>query len=284
MKTQSPDTSLDAELVLIRMIRNAPISKRFAFAQSWMVSILEAGIQYMQQLHPQANDDELKLLFIERQYGKSLTDGLRKALSTHKIQVANIPQYQAALYPLNEAFKNLQISYALSGSLASSLYGMQRATLQLDLIADTHQKHFTSFCNLIDNQYLFSREDIEVAILQKTQFTLIHLASLLKVVVTLPKTPTLMMEQHIFHGKREIVIVEDQPPISVLSPEQLILLLLEAFKQSNEKADDTWYDLLGIMKVQGADLDVSFLMQQSKVLHIDRLLLHALIDAGLQET
>lgn len=283
MKTQSPDTSLDAELVLIRMIRNAPISKRFAFAQSWMVSILEAGIQYMQQLHPQANDDELKLLFIERQYGKSLTDELRKALSTHKIQVANIPQYQEAIYPLNEAFKNLHIPYALSGSLASSLYGMQRATLQLDLIADTHQKHISPFCNLINNQYLFSREDIEVAIQQKTQFTLVHLASLLKVVVTLPKTPTPMMGQHIFHGKREIVIVEGQPPISVLSPEQLILLLLEAFKQSNEKADDTWYDLLGILKVQGTDLDMSLLMQQSSVLDIKNLLLQALVDAGLQE-
>ena len=31
MKTQSPDTSLEAELVLIGMIRKAPVSKRFAF-------------------------------------------------------------------------------------------------------------------------------------------------------------------------------------------------------------------------------------------------------------
>lgn len=282
MKTQSSDTSLDAELVLIRMIRNASISKRFAFAQSWMVSILEAGIQYMQQLYPQTNDNELKLLFIERQYGKDLTEHLRKALSTRKIHVASIPHYQEALYPLNEIFKDLNIPYTLSGSLASSLYGMQRATLQLDLIADVCQKYISSFCDRVGNQYFFSREEIEGAIQQKTQFTLVHLESLLKIVVTSPEMLT--MGQHVFHRKREIVLVEGQQPISVLSPEQLMLLLLEAFKQSNEKADDSWYDLLGIIKIQATDLDVPFLMQQSTVFGIHNLLTRALMDAGLQET
>ncbi len=38
--------------------------------------MLEAGSQYMQQLHPQATDEDARLLFIERQYGKELTDKL----------------------------------------------------------------------------------------------------------------------------------------------------------------------------------------------------------------
>ena len=79
MKTQSPDTSLDTELVLIGMIRKAPLSRRFAFVQTWTASILEAGSQYVRQLYPQANDEEVRLLFFERQYGKDLTDELRRA-------------------------------------------------------------------------------------------------------------------------------------------------------------------------------------------------------------
>ena len=31
MKTQSPDTSMEAEQVLIGMVRKAPVSRRFAF-------------------------------------------------------------------------------------------------------------------------------------------------------------------------------------------------------------------------------------------------------------
>src|SRR5436309_14423913 len=88
MKTQSPDTSLDAELVLIGMIRKAPMSRRFAFVQAWTASMVEAGSQYVRQLHPQANDEEVRLLFFERQYGKDLADELRRVLHTYCIQVA----------------------------------------------------------------------------------------------------------------------------------------------------------------------------------------------------
>jgi len=139
MKTQSPDTSLDAELVLIGMIRKAPMSRRFAFVQAWTASMVEAGSQYVRQLHPQANDEEVRLLFFERQYGKDLADELRRALHTYSIQVADAPDYQRAVRPLAKICEDLDIPYALSGSLASSLYGLQRATLQIDFIADLGQ-------------------------------------------------------------------------------------------------------------------------------------------------
>src|SRR5260370_35895111 len=87
MKTQSPDTSLDAELVLIGMIRKAPMSKRFAFVQAWTASMLEAGSQYVRQLHPQASDEEGRFLFIKRQYGKDLADELRWSLHAYHMQV-----------------------------------------------------------------------------------------------------------------------------------------------------------------------------------------------------
>src|SRR2546423_13824114 len=141
MRPQSPDTSLDAELVLIRMIRKAPISRRFAFVQAWTASMLEAGSQYVRQLHPQASDEEVRLLFIERQYGKDLSDDLRRALHMYGIQVADTPDYQRAIRPLAKICEDLDIPYALSGSLASSLYGLQRATLQIDFIAGLGQKH-----------------------------------------------------------------------------------------------------------------------------------------------
>src|SRR2546423_12135790 len=91
MKTQSPDTSLDAELVLIGMIRKAPMSRRFAFVQAWTASMLEAGSQYVRQLHPQASDEEVRFLFIERQYGKDLAYVLRLPLDTSGIQVLGTP-------------------------------------------------------------------------------------------------------------------------------------------------------------------------------------------------
>ena len=281
MKTQSPDTSLDAELVLIGMIRKAPMTRRFAFVQSWTASMLEAGSQYMQQLHPQATDEDARLLFIERQYGKELTDKLRQTLHMYDIHVADTSDYWEAVRPLVNTCKDLDIPYALSGSLASSLYGLQRATLQIDFIAGLGQKHLPSFCTQLSGLYLLHKEEIEAAIRQKSCFTLVHLESLLKVIVTLPAMLTI--GQQVFHRVRKITLVEGEQPVSVLSPEQMTLLLLEAFKRSNERADDLWYDLLGMVKVQGTHLDMLFLMQQAALLAITELLARALVDAGLRD-
>lgn len=281
MKTQSPDTSLDAELVLIGMIRKAPMSRRFAFVQAWTASMLEAGSQYVRQLHPQASDEEARLLFIERQYGKDLADELRWSLHAYHMQVTAAADYQRAIRPLAKLCEELDIPYALSGSLASSLYGLQRATLHIDFVADLRRKHLPSFCARLSGLYLLHQEELETAIRQKTCFTLVHLESLLKVTVTLPGM--LATGRQVFHQAREIALVEGDPSVSVLSPEQLILLLLEAFKRSNERADDLWYDLLGIMKVQGTDLDLPFLIQQAAFLGVAELFTRALVDAGLRD-
>jgi len=82
---------------------------------------------------------------------------------------------------------------------------------------------------------------------------------------------------------REVVLVEREQSIPVLVPEQVIVLLLDAFKGSDERADDLWYDLLGVLKVQGTDLDMPFLAQQAAVLDVTELLERALVDAGLKD-
>ena len=281
MKTQSPDTSLEAELVLIGMVRKAPVSKRFTFVQSWAASLLEAGCQYMQQLYPQASDEEARLLFIERQYGKDLTDELRQALQVQSVRVAAPPNYWETIRSLAQIFEDLHLPYALSGSLASSLYGLQRATLQIGFVVDLCERHLLSLCRHLESRYWLQREGMEVAIQQQTCFPLVHLESLLKVIVTLPGK--LVLGQQWSHSVRKLFLVEAGPPLPVLSPEQMILSLLNAFKRSNQRADDLWYDLLGIAKVQDSDLNIPLLERHAAALEMTELLIRALVDAGLRE-
>jgi hypothetical protein len=262
------------------MIRKAPMTRRFAFVQSWTASMLEAGSQYMRQLYPQATDEDARFLFIERQYGKELTDKLRQTLLMYSIHVADTSDYWEAICPLVKTCEDLAIPYALSGSLASSLYGMQRATLQIDVVADLRQKHLLSFYDYLSPQYLLHREEVAAAIQQQTSFELVHLESLLKVVVTLPGM--LALGKGMFHRVREAVLVEREQSILLLAPEQVIVLLLNAFKRSDERADDLWYDLLGVLKVQGTDLDMPFLAQRAAAFDVAELLERALVDAGLR--
>jgi hypothetical protein len=281
MKTQSIDTSADAERVLIEMIRKAPISKRFSFIQSWSHSMIEGGRINIQQLYPHVTNREVQLLYAERYYGKDMVDGLRAAFHEHNVRPAVLPDFQATLIPLFEVLDRLGVPYALGGSLASSLYGMQRATLQLDLIADLKLQHRHFLSELLVSKYFFHEYEVQTALEQGTFFTLIHLESLLKVVVFLLKPR--VFSQELICRAHSLVLTEGGRAIPVLSPEDMAVLQLEQFKSSGERADDIWYDLLGLLKVQGPTIDLVVLERLAARLDVTPLLVRALIDAGLKE-
>jgi hypothetical protein len=63
----------------------------------------------------------------------------------------------------------------------------------------------------------------------------------------------------------------------------LTLMFLLWYRQNGKNADEQWNDILGLLKVQAPTLDLSYLCQQAKTLHIGDLCTQALIDAGIWE-
>jgi hypothetical protein len=280
MRTQSIDTRPEAELVLIGMIRKASLARRFALLQSWSYSMIEAGRQYVQQLHPEADEEEVRLLYLERQFGTEVSNRVRTAVQRHHVQVAAVPDFQAALRPLIEVLEQRGIGYALSGSLASSLYGMQRATLELDLVADLSQEQCEPFIDQLASSYACCEEEVRTTNQSTASFDLLHLESLLKVVVSFPEPR--VCDQEVLQRAQQLVLVEGERPFRVVSPEDLAALQLKQYSRGGEIADDLWLDLLGVLKVQGTDLDLTLLKQRAINLEVTDLLERALVDAGLE--
>jgi hypothetical protein len=84
MRTQSMDTSPEAERVQIELIRKAPPAKRFGLARSLSQSLIQASRQTIRRLHPELSQEELDLLFIELYYGKDLANRVRADLERRK--------------------------------------------------------------------------------------------------------------------------------------------------------------------------------------------------------
>lgn len=282
MRTQSIDTSPDAERVLIGMLRSMPISKRFSIVQSWSRSMIEAGRFDVHQLYPQATMQEVQLLYAERHYGKDLVNGLRTVLQQRKVQVSDVLDFQAPLRPIVEVFSELGTAYALSGSLASSLYGMQRATMQFDFVAALSRQHERLITKRLASQYFLCEDDVKTAFEQRTSCVLLHIESLFKVVLALVGPRTL--DKEAIGRARFLGLADGLPLIPVLSPEDIVVLQLRQFKSSGERADDIWYDLIGLLKVQGLALDLSLLECLAATLDVTSLLGRALVDAGLRDT
>ncbi len=84
MRTQSMDTSPEAERVQIELIRKASPAKRFTLMEAWSQFLIEANKQGIRKNRPDLNEEEVGLIFVANNYGQALADQLREDLSRRK--------------------------------------------------------------------------------------------------------------------------------------------------------------------------------------------------------
>ena len=84
MRTQSMDTSPEAERVQIELIRKASPAKLFGLVRSLSQSLIEMNRQNLRKLHPETSEEELALMFVELNYGKELAEHVRANLKRRK--------------------------------------------------------------------------------------------------------------------------------------------------------------------------------------------------------
>ncbi len=82
---------------------------------------------------------------------------------------------------------------------------------------------------------------------------------------------------------RQISLIEGYRPIWIASPEDVVLMGLEWYRECGATADDQWNDILGVVKVQAPTLDLTYLRHVAPTLNVSGLLEQALIDAGIRE-
>ena len=92
-----------------------------------------------------------------------------------------IPDILQAVQPVIHAFEQLSIPYYIGGSIASSIYGMARATLDVDIVADLKFNHIARLNQILKEQYYIDEEMIADAIRSASSFNLIHLATMIKI-------------------------------------------------------------------------------------------------------
>jgi len=192
----------------------------------------------------------------------------------------NALQVLAAISPIIEALEQLGVSYHIGGSVASSVYGILRATIDADLVADLRLEHVRPLIMQLKTDYYIDEDMIRDAIKRRSSFNVIHLDTMLKVDVFIPKSR--LFDQEELRRSQQEVLLEGTRPFSVASPEGTILNKLEWYRMGGEVSDRQWNDILGVLKVQGTDLDMIYLQKWAANLNVTDLLERALIDAGFK--
>ena len=193
----------------------------------------------------------------------------------------NASQILAAITPVIEALEELGVPYHIGGSVASSIYGILRATIDADLIADLRLEHIRPLVIRLQTNYYIDEDMIRDAIRRRSSFNVIHLDTMLKVDVYIPKSRSFDQEE--LRRVQQEVLLEGTRPFNVASPEGTILNKLEWYRMGGEVSDRQWNDILGVLKVQGTHLDMAYLQRWAANLKVTDLLERALVDAGLKD-
>ena len=118
------------------------------------------------------------------------------------------------------------------------------------------------------------------AIHRCASFNIIHLETMLKVDIFIPKDNP--YNEEAFRRRRKDTLSDEQgtPEFYLASPEDIILSKIEWFHLGGNVSERQWFDVLGVLKVQGNLLDMEYLKHWAVELGLIDLFEQALLDAG----
>ena len=174
----------------------------------------------------------------------------------------------------------LAIPYVVGGSLASSVYGIPRATQDVDLVADLELDQVDAFtASLVADFYVDAGMIID-AIKRRASFNVVHLATMYKADIFVKQGDSWSRGQFTRARLEQFEVDERTVTIRFSSPEDTLLHKLIWYKLGNEISDRQWGDVLGVIKVQGQLLDNVYLDTWADALDVVGLLGRARREVG----
>lgn len=191
------------------------------------------------------------------------------------------PEILQAVQPVIAALNGLSIPYYIGGSVASSMYGIGRATMDIDLVADIKSCHISTLKQLLEKDYYVDENMIMDAMARASSFNLIHLKTMIKIDVFFQKADS--YSQQALDRKRKDILVEydDASQFYFCSPEDIIISKIKWFEMTERTSERQWLDIIGVLKVQNTKLDIDYMKHWCNKLNLISLLEAALKDSDI---
>ncbi len=279
-KTQSIDTSIDAEIYLFGLWRQMDLVQKESLMRRVFKKASVFTLTGIKSLHPNASPLEMRYLYIQKRLGFNIAELLKSPTYEKKLMIED-PIYLAR--KIATLLETLDIPYYIGGSVASSLQGEIRYTEDLDLVINIQSSQVQSVLNAFSEDFYISEIAVEDAMRGRTSsFNVIELE-------TTEKADMFVMRKDAFAlskmERRQLYVPIDRPQsdgIYLCSPEDTVLQKLVWYRMTKNESQRQWRDVLGVLKLQGDRLDFEYLQKWALELELSDLLATACTESGIE--
>ena len=181
-----------------------------------------------------------------------------------------------------EALETCGLRYLVGGSLASSISGEPRSTLDVDVVVIMTEREVDCVLAALGSEFYADSRAMRRAVSQYSCVNVIHQPTAIKVDLFVA-AGSLLDELQMSRRQRIKVRTGPDRYLYFYTPEDILLQKLRWFRLGHEVSDRQWRDVLGIMLVQGDALDRDYVRGQAELLGVGDLFERAIRTVETQE-
>ena len=186
------------------------------------------------------------------------------------------PALLLTLGTVARALDEINVPWAVGGSVASTIYGEPRATNDVDIVAALDEPHMASLKAKLGDGFYADLKTMQTAARRHDSFNVIDERSFLKVDIFVPPSGPLGAGQL---DRRRMRRLSDDVSIYVLGPEDVVLQKLRWYRLGGDVSERQWRDIVSVLRVNGT-LDGDYLLRTAQDGGLGSLLERAEGEAG----
>jgi len=273
---QASDISIEADVYQFGLLREKTPAERFAIGANLIRWSRQISLRGIQKARGEQSAEFFARSILEEKWSPELMLTLRE---NQKMWIQDPSEIARILHSILEP---AGILYYITGGVAALAYGDPRTTRDLDLVIAIDSSNIQTLVTALEAAGFYC-PPLAVEAVQAGRETILSVThSELLLNADLMMNGTTEFDQTKLSRRQLVSISLDENEMFwLISPEDLILAKLQWGQRS--QSEKQWRDVLGVMKVQGENLDRSYLSQWATAIGLETRLNEALQASGLTD-